>query len=428
MKRLSLPLLIGIALITLSISTSAQEAKRLKYTPTQIEQLFIEQNLQLIAEKMNVSISDAEISQAKLWDNPEVTISDINLWSTAQQRSEIGATGFPKNTQYSIELSQLIQTANKRAKLVNVEKVSKEIAIQEFEDLLRSLRVELRTSIHEVEYLQAYREVLINQQQSLEKIITTYEKQYALKNISRNELLRLQSGLLELESEINELESDFNEQQKNLKSLLQVPALFTIEIDSEAIDTINPNNILLTSLLNKAIEHRPDLKLQKLQTEYYSKSLLYEKSHRVPDITISANYDRYGGVWKDFIGFGVSFDIPLLNRNQGNIKVAKINMNKSEYLHMQQINIAQNEITEAFNNYTNTYNFNDKINNNALLSELDDMLNIYTKNMIEKNISMLEYIDFIEAFKNNKQTILSSKKNVQLSFNELQYTVGYEIK
>lgn len=414
-----------------SLLQLSAQSQILRLTPEQVEALFLKQNLELIAEKLNISLADAEIAQAKLWDNPELSISDINLWNTKTQREdlkEMETSRFAKNTQFSIELSQLIQTANKRGKLINREKASKEIAIQEFEEVLRGLKVELRKSISELQYQQSYKKVLDSQANSLSELTEAYKKQVSLGNIAKSELLRLQASLLEVENENNELQMEINEQQKTLKSLLSIEPNIIIEIEEVYTNHTNPENIPLASLLEQATENRPDVKAQRLQVKYHEKSLAYEKAQRVPDITVSANYDRYSGVWKDFVGFGVSFDLPFLNRNQGGIKAAKINKEQSQYLAEQQQNIAQHEVVEAYSNYTMVYNFYNKIKNNELLSEIDKMLNIYTKNLLNRNVSMLEYMDFLDTYKSNKETILSAQKKLDTSFEELQYTVGTEIK
>lgn len=428
MKKKLTPVIVGIILTSLLYPASAKDSQTLKYSPAKIEAIFLKENLQLIAEKMNISLAEAEITQTKLWDNPELSIGGVNLWSTNTQRQELGAESFPRNMQFSIELSQLIQTANKRSKLVNSMKVSKEIAIQDFEDVLRGLKTELRKLIYEVEYLQSYQRVLFAQEESLEQLIASYQKQVAQGNIAKSELLRLQSGLLEQRNEINETQIALNEQQKSLKSLLNISALHIIEIESNNVTNIDPNQISLASLFETAYEVRPDMKRGKLQTLLYQKILSYEKSQRVPDITLSTSYDRYGGVWKDFFGFGVSFNIPFLNRNQGNIKAAKINIEQSKIIDLQQQNIAQQEITEAFLNYSCAYKFHKEVESNELLTELDSMLELYTKNFLNRNISMLEYLDFMETYKSNKQIKLSSRKNLYSSFEEFQYAVGTEVK
>ncbi|WP_419032702.1 TolC family protein [Dysgonomonas gadei] len=412
----------------------AQEDKSIKLTVGEVESLFLSNNLQLIATRFDVDIADAAIAQAKLWDNPNLSISDVNLWSTRSQRdgeSEVIPPlfgSFAKNTEFSIELSQLIQTANKRWKLVNREKVSKEIALQEFEEVLRGLKVELRNSVYEIQYSQAYLAILTNQRESLSRLIESHKKQVSQGNIAKNELLRLQSSFLELENEINEVLSDLNEQQKTLKVLLNVDPFTNLEIEEDGIPQKSPDSILLARLMELAEESRPDMKLYKLQTQYHEKSLAYEKSLRVPDLTISANYDRYGGVWKDFIGFGVSVDLPFFNRNQGNIRAARISRDQSLYLVRQQQNVIQHEVAASYNNYVYTYAFYKKINDDSLLPELDNMLDTYTKNLQNRNINMLEYIDFMDAYRANKQTVLTARKKVSIQFEELQYTVGTEIR
>lgn len=417
----------------LYLNVSGQGEETLKLTSNQIETIFLGQNLQLIAEKMNISLADAEIVQVRLWDNPNLSIGGVNLWSTNKQRegeSEIIPPlfgSFARNTQFSIELSQLIQTANKKGKLVAREKKSKEIAIQEFETVLLGLRNELRKSINEIIYLQSYLNVLKIQQEHLSQLVESYRKQVSQDNIAKSELLRLQSSLLEIENESNEASVESNEQLKNLKTLLSINPLIHIEIEKDTTSRINPASLSLTQLLLQAEENRTDVKKSKLQTQYFDKSLSYEKSQRVPDITLSASYDRYGGVWKDFIGFGISFDLPISNRNQGAIKAARLNRDQSLYIEKQQINQVQHEVVEAYTNYSQAYNFYKKVSSNELLSELDNMLEIYTKNLLNKNISMIEYIDFIDTYRNNKQTVLAVEKKMQIQFEELQYTIGTEI-
>lgn len=335
---------------------------------------------------------------------------------------------FPKNTQFSIELSQLIQTANKRGKLIRRETTFKNMALLEFEDILRGLKIELRKSINELIYLQSYVQVLTNQEQYLNQLISTCKKQQEQGNIARTELIRLQSSLLELNNEINDTKKELNEQHKNLKVLLNIAPNSTIEVENVDYMTVNPENLSLVDLIQSASEVRPDIKKLKLETQYQERSLIYEKSLRVPDITISANYDRYGGVWKDFVGFGINFDLPVLNRNQGNIKAARISRDQSQYLAKQQQNIAEHEIAEALTNYIQAFNFYKKIKENESLSELDGMLSIYAKNLLNRNISMLEYVDFMDTYKINKQTILTAQKNIYTSFEELQYVTGRDIK
>ncbi|MDR0505505.1 MAG: TolC family protein [Dysgonamonadaceae bacterium] len=396
---------------------SAQEKQTLKLTCWQVENLFFQQNMLLIAEQMNVDKADASILQAKLWDNPELSVEQINFWGGAE-----------KEKQFSIELSQLFVVARKRSKLVAREKISKEMSVTEMKELIRSLITELRKSVYEMQYLQAFSRTVYNRQQSLEQLIDTYRKQVEAGNMSKNELLRLQSSLLEIENEANELETALNEQQKNIKSLLCLDTYINVEILPDETLFTSPEHLSQADLMEQALQSRPDLEYLQLEKKFHEKSFIYEKSLAVPDITLSANYDRYGGVWKDFVGVGISFNLPFLNRNQGNIRAAKISMQQSEYLFLQKMKVVQHEITEAFDNYCRAYKLYEKTKANEFIFELDNMLETCARNFLNRNISMLEYLDYMEAYKNGMQTVLIADKNLRNCFAELQYVTGNEIK
>ena len=56
------------------------------------------------------------------------------------------------------------------------------------------------------------------------------------------------------------------------------------------------------------------------------------------------------------------------------------------------------------------------------------MIKIYADNLLKKNISVLEYMDFMNSYRSGKQLILNSEKELNRSFEQLQYYVGQEIK
>ena len=422
--------ILSILLFFSSLICFSQEQELLKLNREDIEAIFLKQNLALIAEKMNTSIADAEIMQAKLWENPELSIADVNFWTTEAQREDFYGDfpNAPNSRQFSIELSQMITTAGKRRKEVAVQKVSKEIAVQEFGELLRELKTELRQNINEILYLQAYEMVISKQVSMLEELISAHERQVKHGNISKADLLRLQSSSLEMENELYQLKIELNSQLKTLKSLLHLPPTINVIIVSSDAD--NKDIILpaLQDLYLLAMENRPDLKLQKLQTDLSAKTLRLEKAQRVPDITFSANYDRYAGLWKDYIGFGMSFDLPVFNRNQGNIKVAKLSIEQSQYLEQQVQNEIFNEIAEAYNNYEQSLKFYRKMLGNELFTELAQMMDVYAKNLLSRNISLLEFLDFMDSYQTSEQIFLDTQKSVRNSFEELQYTIGTDIK
>jgi len=419
-------ILLCIVLILCKHKIYAQET--LKITIEQAEKQFLEKNLQLLAERCNINIADAAIVQAKLLNNPTIGIGDVNFWNpNAADELGVSQSSFGNRIVFSVELEQIIRTAGKRRKLVDLEKVSKEIAIQEFEAFLLGLKTELRTNMHEIIYLQSYIEVIQVLQESVNNLVQVYKNQTSAGNIAKSELIRLQSSLIELETEANELLTELHILYKNLKILLNIAPQTEISILSSTAAAKNPQDLSLNGLFEMAKNARPEFLLSDLNIAYNEKLLVYEKSQRTPDLGLIINYDRYGGVWKDFLGLGVRFDIPTFNRNQGNIKMAKLKIEQSNYNAEYQKNVILHEIAENYEHYTLKYNYYKKLMDNDFSEDLESMFDAYSRNMYNKNINMLAYVDFMYAYKTTKRSILIAKKNMDINFAELQFSVNGEI-
>jgi len=402
-------------------------AQEKSFTPDQLETMFLKQNLELIAERMNVSIADAAIAEAKVWDNPELSIGNINFWKRNGADENGNPIAYPK--EFTVELTQMVSLSARRAKLANVEKVGKQIALSQFEELLRGLKLDLRSSIAELVYLQNIMKVYESQKKLLEDVTATYQTQYERGNISKGELLRLQTALFELEGTINDAQTDFNASQKTLKNLLAIePSAVIIVVDDNTNSFPSPAAINPNELIETAIASRPDLQTAKLQSEYQKKNITYQKSLTMPDLSLGVNYDRYGGVWDNFWGVSVGFQLPVLNRNKGAIKTAQIQLSQNEALVEQSQKTLQNEVIESYKNYSNTYAFLERNLKNPVLSDLDDMLEIYAKNLIAKNISMVEYMDFMDSYRSTKEMLLNSQKELRLNFEQLRFVVGEDIR
>jgi len=422
MKVIKIILLCIVILFTCKHKVLAQST--LKINIEQAEKRFLEKNLQLLAERCNIDIADAAIIQAKLLNNPTIGVGDINFWHP-NAAEELGVpNSFGNRIVFSVELEQVIRTAGKRKKLVNLEKVAKEIAVQEFEAFLLGLKTELKNILHETIYLQSYFEIIKFQQNFISNLVEIYKNQTSKGNIAKSELIRLQSSLIELETEANEVLKELHKQYKELKILLNIAPETEIAILPSAVITKNPDEILLENLLEKAKNTRPELLLSDLNRKYNEKLLVYEKSQRVPDISLNFNYDRYGGVWKNFVGIGISVDIPVFNRNQGNVKMAKFKIEQSNYYAEYQKNVIFHEIAENYEHYTLNYHFYKKLIDNDISDDLENMLEAYSRNLLNKNINMLEYIDFMYAYKTTKQAILIAKKNLDMSFAELEFSIN----
>ncbi len=403
-------------------------------TRKQAEKIFLDRNIQLLAGKLDIRQAEARILQARLWPNPRLTVDEINLWATPGQLSmgeelpPLFNNGFGKNQQISAQLEQALITAGKRRKLIAIETVSRDMAAAYFEELVRNLKIEFRNLLTELQYLQLYQDVFARQIPETEKLLAAYERLVQTGNINRADVVRLKALVLELHDEYNELHKQVNAIQKELTVLLSFPPGTHIRLaaDDFVPDTAPYEVLSLPELAGRAQARRPDLLLAQLESDHAGKTLSYELANRVPDVTVSAGYDRGGNFMYNFVGFGLGLDIPVFNRNQGNVKVARIGVEKASLLEEDRNRRVEAEVREAYLNLLAGMRFYKRIDDDYE-PELDRLLRGYTGNFSERNVSMLEFLDFLDAFLENKKTMLNAKRSLNRAIEELKYAVGDEL-
>jgi len=421
---------IGIFLFSI-LPLKAQETIRL--SRVECEAIFLRENLSLLAEKLNIPIAEAAVKQAKLWANPTFTFDEVNLWATNRQTDgqEVSPeiwNEFGKNQQFAFEIEQLIYTAGKRKKMVEIEKVSVDKSRQYFEELLRNLKIEFRAQMTELQYVQFQQKYLENLFNSIQELTTAYEHQLASQNISKSEYSRLKVKELELKKEIYDLGRTSAEIQKELKILMHQNPNSILEITDEGFGVnLEESQIsLVEELVKQAEENRPDIQLAVLEENYYNKLYDYERAQRIPDISLKASYDRNGSTMLDFVGFGITFDLPIFDRNQGNIQIAKLGIEQSKIETQAIRQKLESEIHLNYQNLLKVIELKNQIEENYNLS-LDELLEAYNKNLKSRNISMLEYLDFLDAYLDNQETILDVNKEINNAVEELNYAVGKDI-
>ncbi|MGI9581810.1 TolC family protein [Chryseobacterium sp. RRHN12] len=400
----------------------------MKISRKEAETIFLAKNLDLIAQKLEISQAEARAVQAQYWPNPKLSISEVNLWRTydiEEQPALIGNWG--KNTQISAEIEQVIQTAGKRRKNIELQKIEVEGEKYELQEVLRELKKTLRNTITEILYNQEQQKIYQGQIASIGKLTKSYNNQLNLGNISKAEYVRLKAQEIEFKKKLISLKQEIEDQQMELKALLMLPPQSYLVIsDSFTMPEKQISELEVNQWMEKAKENRPDIMIAKNKEKHAAKNLEIQNAMKTPDVAVSIGYDRGGNIMKDFIGLGVSVDLPIFDRNKGNIQEAKLEIEKSKLETRKNVQKSENEIVSVFRNYIRTQQVSEEIDDNYEAT-LDGLLASHEKNFRLRNISMLEYMDFLETYIGNKMIILDTKKELNQYYESLQYVVGQDL-
>lgn len=387
------------------------------------EDLFLKQNIEIQEGQAELYVAESAIRQAKLLNNPELSIDQVNLWSSKSQREDVTippilGSSIGKNTQFSVELGQEIRLGGKRKKGIQIARLNHRLSSLKQAYTSEEALLHFRSLIFEYNFYKSYQTTLEEELNILKQISKTYKKQRELGFIATSEWMRIQAAEYEAEQELLEVRQEWNELKELIHSLLGISVAENIEV------FYSPEKMELPSTLFREQMHHPLLQIGQEEMQLKRKSLALEKAQRIPDIRLSGNYDRFGGVWSNFIGFGISFTLPIWNRNQGNIKAAQMLLHlEQNKLNTQKIAI-QNKIQTELHTYHELTAFKDKLIQDLSNEDLKKLQQSYVKNLLQKNISLIEFLDFTETYKQRQKMLLETDKKIYTQYFTLLYTIG----
>ena len=391
-------------------------------TLKEAEQRFLERNLSLIAERYNIDMAQAQVLQAKLFENPVISLEQ-NVYNRLNGKY----FDFGKEGEAVVEIEQVIHLAGQRNKQVRLEKINKEIAEYQFEEVMRTLRQELNEKFVEVYFLSKSIAIYEKEVNSLQVLLGGMKIQQEKGNISLMEISRLESMLFSLRKEKNERENDLLTTRGELNLLLNLPedTQVQLSLDEEVLQQLDLSQLSFADL-KAIINERPDQKIARSTVNASRANLKLQKSMAFPEFSVKGNYDRVGNFINDYFAIGVSLSVPIFNRNQGNIKAARFSIQQAG---VQQEYAANRADMELFTAYTSLEKATQlyQSTNMDLERNFEKLITGVNENFTRKNISLLEFIDYYDSYKETCIQLYEIKKNVFLAMENLNTVVGQDV-
>ena len=391
-------------------------------TLKEAEQRFLERNLSLIAERYNIDMAQAQVLQAKLFENPVISLEQ-NVYNRLNGKY----FDFGKEGEAVVEIEQVIHLAGQRNKQVRLEKINKEIAEYQFEEVMRTLRQELNEKFVEVYFLSKSIAIYEKEVNSLQALLGGMKIQQEKANISLMEISRLESMLFSLRKEKNERENDLLTTRGELNLLLNLPedTQVQLSLDEEVLQQLDLSQLSFADL-KAIINERPNQKIARSTVNASRANLKLQKSMAFPEFSVKGNYDRVGNFINDYFAIGVSLSVPIFNRNQGNIKAARFSIQQAG---VQQEYAANRADMELFTAYTSLEKATQlyQSTNMDLERNFEKLITGVNENFTRKNISLLEFIDYYDSYKETCIQLYEIKKNVFLAMENLNTVVGQNV-
>lgn len=240
-------------------------------------------------------------------------------------------------------------------------------------------------------------------------------------DISEYEFRRILLEINKLEVITVEIELKKNSFENKLQLLMGISVSDSLLTDPSKTN----NDIELTKkeLIKVALDSRNDLKSLQLLRDSENLNLSHNNLKFIPNINLSAGYkeqlDNLNGTV-----FQIDFEIPLFDRNQMAIDQSENSLTLLEKEIMFAKEKIKSEVSEAYSHFR----IAKKINQGRSDIQLENILNVAVYSYKQGEITIVEFIDGINAFIEGSIMNKEVELNYNKSFYELEKAVGISLK
>jgi len=423
MKHYSMKQICFIGLMFLCTSKAAMAQDTVRITLPEAEQQFIQKNLSLLAQKYNIDIAKAQVIQAKLYNNPTLTLNG-NIYNP-QLHKVFDVSN--KTGQYDIGIQQVIRLAGKRNKEIKTAETAVALSENQFFDLIRTLRYSLRSEFYNIVFFQKSIAGYQAQIASLEKMSAAYDQLQLKGVVTLKDAVRIKSLLYSLHTEQSALINQLNDSEASLQLLLQNnQAYYVAEFDKDPVWSASVQQFNIQTLFDTAFANRYDLKAAENNLLLSKQNFTLQKALAKTDLTIGADFDKRGSFVDNASFFTVAFDLPFFKKNRGNIKAAKISIEQSKTGVDLARQIVENDVQRAYTKVLNTDKMLQSIDPD-FKNQFEKLLLGVNDNFQKKNISLIEFTDFNESYKNYMLQLNQLQNEKMQAIEALHFAIGKTI-
>jgi cobalt-zinc-cadmium efflux system outer membrane protein len=412
-----------IGLMCLCTANSIKAQDTVHITLPEAEKQFLQKNLTLLAEKYDIDIAKAQVIQAKLYNNPTLTLNG-NIYNPQLHKAFDVSN---KTGQYDIGIQQLIRLAGKRNKEIKLAETAVALSENQFFDLIRTLRYSLRSEFYNISYFQKSVSGYKAQISSLQKMSAAYDLLQAKGVATLKDAVRIKSLLYTLYAEQSALVNQLNDSEASMQLLLQNnKAWYVTETEKDLARTTSVKQLNIQSLFDTAFVNRYDLKAAENNLLFSKQNYALQKALAKTDLTIGADFDKRGSFVENASFLTVAFDLPFFKRNQGNIKASKISIEQSKATVDLTRQTVENDVQRAYVKVLNTDKMLQSVDPDFQM-QFEKLLQGIDDNFQKKNISLIEFTDFNESYKNNMIQFNQLQNDKMQAIEALHFAIGKTI-
>jgi cobalt-zinc-cadmium efflux system outer membrane protein len=290
-----------------------------------VQRLALQHNWDLLAAKTGVDAATAQLMAAKEFPNPTMSFNTANI-AGHDEATTIGNAYWDRGYDTIVSVSQLIEIAGKRRDRQNAARQGIRGAKARFYDAKRTLEDAVTKAY--LGFLLAAENVRTLTQSSgyMQREADIAHARNKVGDLSDSDTKQILINAEQYQLQADSANASAAQARAQLEVLLGLPRLPNGWAPSDTLSNL-ANLSAEQAARPGASGERPDILAADADLRGADANLKLQRALRVPDPTLQVEYERNpvppGPPPPDTFGVGVSFPLPIWNRNTGNIKAAE---------------------------------------------------------------------------------------------------------
>jgi len=394
-----------------------------RVTIQQAVQEAIERNLNLLAERYNLSVADARIITARLRPNPVISIG-VDYIDFLHQFSPDKNVG---PSEYNFRTDFILERGGKRERRVEVAQAQKEVAQLQLLNTTRTLVLDVQNAF--VDVLQAKDNVALAREnlKAFEGIVSVNSDRVRAGDLAKVELVRTQVAALQFQSAVRQAESKLRIASNKLQSLMGrgIPSP-TFDATGELRRDAEP--VILENVTTQAIELRPDLQALRKDQARSLAELRSQIAQGKVDYTLGSEFHHtFNNGTSSVLGFFFQAPLPVFNKNQGEIERARREQQQVLARIRAAENDVRNDVRNAWVQYETSKTLLDTIER-SLLDQARDVRDTMEYSYRRGEASLVEFLDAQRAFNDARQSYNDARADFARSLYTIDSTSGKAVQ
>jgi len=366
-------------------------------------------------KKHNIGTYEGRIRQAGLLPNPEIEFFT--------QETPTNNIGFDQS-QNSVALYQKLETGGKRKLRVKAAEKEKKVIELDLKTTVADITAKVKKSFFNV--LTAQDELTF-----AEKTLTIAKSLMAISNkrfktgdIAKIEVLKAEIELSNSKMRVQDAERKHLNSVKMLQTVMGVSDIALNNLFP--ISTADTPSLNLDKLNELLLNNHPALKARKKVVDLSLIKISEAKRMAIPDINATIGYKRLSATDVNTIQAGITFPLPIFNRNQGKIMEARAFSFKAK----DDVEIVRNQLllqlSNAFFLYTSTRE-QVRFFVDTIIPQAEESLKIARQGYKYGEFDYLEVLDAQRTLANTRISYLKILNELFSSITEIERLVGVKI-